>query len=66
MATSLNLTELEQGATYEFQVIAKGNGTTYDDSDASTTVSWTTKTKLATPNSQPRRPISLLRLPRRL
>ena len=49
MATSLNLTELEQGATYEFQVIAKGNGTTYDDSDASTTVSWTTKTKLATP-----------------
>ena len=52
MATTIfsyPLSNLEQGATYEFQVIAKGNNTTYDDSDPSSSVQWTMKTKLATP-----------------
>lgn len=50
MATkTLTLPNLEQGTTYEFCVIAKGNGNTYDDSDASSSVQWTTLTKLATP-----------------
>lgn len=49
MAVSLNLTNLEQGASYEFQVIAKGNGSTYANSDASESKSWSTQTQLATP-----------------
>lgn len=51
MATSLNLTGLTQGTTYEFRVTAKGNGTTYADSAASSTVEFTTLTKLATPGA---------------
>lgn len=43
------LNGLEQGTPYEFQVIAKGNGITYDNSDASSSVQWTTQAKLATP-----------------
>lgn len=46
---TLSLPNLEQGTTYEFCVIAKGNGSTYDDSDTSSSVQWTTLTKLATP-----------------
>ena len=46
---SLILNTLEQGTSYEFQVIAKGNGSTYDNSDASSSVQWTTQAKLATP-----------------
>lgn len=46
---SLYLPSLDQSSTYEFLVIAKGDAETYADSDASSTKTWTTKTKLATP-----------------
>lgn len=49
MAKSYLLPDLDPGTSYEFQVIARGDGSVYTDSDPSSTVSWTTKTKLATP-----------------
>ena len=44
------LTGLTQGTEYEYRVIALGDGTTYTDSDPSTTASFTTLIKLATPS----------------
>ncbi len=51
MATTLNLTGLTQGTTYEFRVTAVGDGSTYANSAASTTSSFTTLAKLATPGT---------------
>lgn len=51
MATTLNLTGLTQGTQYEFRVTAKGDGTTYADSAASTTSNFTTLAQLTTPGT---------------
>ena len=51
MATSLNLTGLSQGTSYEFRVTALGDNVTYANSAASSTSTFATLTKLATPTT---------------
>ena len=48
-AESFTLSNIAQGATYSFQVMAVGDGTTYEDSAYCTAVSSTTLIKLGTP-----------------
>lgn len=50
MATSLNLTGLDQGSEYEFRVTALGTGA-YSNSAVSSTSTFTTLIKLATPST---------------
>lgn len=47
--TSYTLPGIAQGATYDFKVMALGDGTVYEDSEYCTAVSETTLVKLATP-----------------
>lgn len=48
-AESFTLSNIAQGATYSFQVMAVGDGTTYEDSAYCTAASSTTLIKLGTP-----------------
>lgn len=47
--TTYTLSNVAQGATYDFKVMALGDGTTYEDSAYCTAVQETTLVKLATP-----------------
>ena len=48
---SYALTSLDRNTSYDFRITAIGDGTTYLDSDVSSTVTKTTKSQLATPKN---------------